>query len=293
MSEDQMSDHPTALIAEIVAQMRVAADTRDPDVSIEQQMRDFADELAALSSSALVPQEENPLLTPIMDNGIDISCDCPHCGLWRPLVTRAAERAFTAEARAQKLEQNFDKLSDAADRELDRADAAQEEIARLTQERDEFKAALSNHLCKYDMADWIACAGGHGAENCEVCDEADKGQHRHALQVRAEAAEARASVAEAQVQKLEQQLHDDGEHWQQAENDLAMAQSCEQALERQLAAAEAAGIALRAEVEKVARELRLESSADRHWGYNSGRQLARWAERLSTVLGVIAPREEP
>jgi hypothetical protein len=70
----------------------------------------------------------------------------------------------------------------------------------LRKERDDFERALSNHLCKYDMADWIACAGGHGTENCEVCDEADKGQHRHELQVRAESAERERDQLREQVE---------------------------------------------------------------------------------------------
>lgn len=56
--------------------------------------------------------------------------------------------------------------------------------------------ALKLHLCEYDMADWLAC-GGHGecpgeAPRCEVCEEHDKGNHRHALATRLRALEAAA-----------------------------------------------------------------------------------------------------
>ena len=69
--------------------------------------------------------------------------------------------------------------------------AAVDDIVRLmgevVAERDRagrFEKALSNHLCKHDMADWLACAGGHHMPGesetyCSVCKE--EGDHFHEL----------------------------------------------------------------------------------------------------------------
>lgn len=105
-------------------------------------------------------------------------------------LSESATRATSAEQRIAQLE------SDLALAEARRAEAERQ--------RDEAKAlvdsyyhAMSLHLCAADMADWLACAGGHGTDNCEICDEADKGLHRHALQVRWEASEKQARLLRA------------------------------------------------------------------------------------------------
>lgn len=74
-------------------------------------------------------------------------------------------------------------------------------VDQFREQRAEFEKALSNHLCQHDMADWLVCAGGHG-EDCAVCSENDKGQHRHALLARAEAAEASAKEWREAYQSL-------------------------------------------------------------------------------------------
>lgn len=83
--------------------------------------------------------------------------------------------------------------------------AAEATIARLTEERDRWRRAMENHLCPAEIADWLACSGGHGAE-CAVCDEADQGQHRHGLVVRAEAAEASLRVVTEERDRLKAQV---------------------------------------------------------------------------------------
>jgi hypothetical protein len=67
-----------------------------------------------------------------------------------------------------------------------------DEVATLRAERDRLKAALSNHLCEHDMADWVRCGGGHGPDlACDVCAQAEGGLHRHELVTQIEALWAR------------------------------------------------------------------------------------------------------
>ncbi|MCR4374191.1 MAG: hypothetical protein NUW22_05020 [Acidobacteria bacterium] len=63
---------------------------------------------------------------------------------------------------------------------------------RLAGEVERLTLALTNHLCQHDMADWMACAGGHDTE-CVVCQH-DKGTEHTWL--------ARAEKAEAEVARL-------------------------------------------------------------------------------------------
>lgn len=44
------------------------------------------------------------------------------------------------------------------------------EIGRLCTRVADLEAAMERHLCGNDIADWIACAGGHN--HCVVCGEA-------------------------------------------------------------------------------------------------------------------------
>jgi hypothetical protein len=77
--------------------------------------------------------------------------------------------------------------------------AALEEVATLREERDRLKAALSNHLCPHDMADWVRCGGSHGTDlACDVCAQAEGGLHRHELVTQIE-------VLRARVAQLEQE----------------------------------------------------------------------------------------
>ncbi len=66
---------------------------------------------------------------------------------------------------------------------------ARAQIAALTQERDEYKRALLNHLCVHDMADWVGCSFDHQPGTCAVCAEDGDDQHWHAYVKRAERAE--------------------------------------------------------------------------------------------------------
>src|SRR3990167_6287846 len=48
-----------------------------------------------------------------------------------------------------------------------------------------YKRGLENHLCDYDLSDWLACAGGHTVKEgervyCSVCS--GEGDHFHQLQ---------------------------------------------------------------------------------------------------------------
>lgn len=61
--------------------------------------------------------------------------------------------------------------------------------------RDRYHKALTNHLCQHDLADWLGCNFNH-TEVCEVCACEDGQQTRHALLVRAEAAEAKLSASD-------------------------------------------------------------------------------------------------
>lgn len=78
------------------------------------------------------------------------------------------------------------------------------ELATVKAERDRYYAALKNHLCAGDMADWIVCAG-HPETGCDVCDE--RGPHWHKLQqVEAERDTAQRQCADAErfANQLEQ-----------------------------------------------------------------------------------------
>jgi hypothetical protein len=68
--------------------------------------------------------------------------------------------------------------------------------------------ALDNHLCEYDKADWLACSGHPGEQRCDVCDESDKGLHRHALLERlARAEDALRYIANLCLERYGQQPH--------------------------------------------------------------------------------------
>src|SRR3990167_8011642 len=75
--------------------------------------------------------------------------------------------------------------------ELTRLRAA---LQTAEQARDEYRNALSNHLCEHDMADWVACSGHHD-KTCDVCEE--RGPHHHELDVYAKRAETAESATAA------------------------------------------------------------------------------------------------
>lgn len=72
--------------------------------------------------------------------------------------------------------------------------------AAITKERDKYKRALENHLCKYDLCDWLACSGGHNPEYCTCC-ETDK-PHEHQILARAESAESSLLSSKEEIEQL-------------------------------------------------------------------------------------------
>jgi hypothetical protein len=84
-------------------------------------------------------------------------------------------------------------------------------LQRATEDRaalERANRALDNHLCEYDKADWLACSGHPGEQRCDVCDESDKGLHRHALLERlARAEDALRYIANLCLERYGQQPH--------------------------------------------------------------------------------------
>lgn len=81
-------------------------------------------------------------------------------------------------------------------------------VEKLRVERDRYKRALENHLCDYDLADWLGCAGHSERKMCILCDE-DAGKvpvaicsHESAMIATElkENAEARVSMTESALQ---------------------------------------------------------------------------------------------
>ena len=79
--------------------------------------------------------------------------------------------------------------------------------AGLAVENERLKKALTNHLCPHDMADWMACAGGH-FDACLVCQH-DNGTE-HTWLARAEKAEAALAALHAKVREVHGSLVKDG-----------------------------------------------------------------------------------
>lgn len=109
---------------------------------------------------------------------------------------RVIREYYAMQQRAEQAEAKYAEAEKVTVRQLDSLRA---ELASAEADRDRYKKALSDHLCPSDMADWLACNGDHPSELCDICAEGDKGQHRHALLVRAEKAETERDAMRVQL----------------------------------------------------------------------------------------------
>lgn len=96
------------------------------------------------------------------------------------------ERTAALTARCEALETQARSisvtLSDAGVNAMPIPDGVRSLVQRceaLAAELDQLKRALSNHLCEYEIADWIACSGNHPEGACIVCESAGESQHFH------------------------------------------------------------------------------------------------------------------
>jgi hypothetical protein len=86
---------------------------------------------------------------------------------------------------------------------------AKQEVATLTTTVERLEKAIHGHLCKHDAADWLACAGHPGDKPyCKVCEEAGDTKHFHGQLAELQQLRQQLAARDAEIEGLENYVED-------------------------------------------------------------------------------------